>query len=75
LLTLRLPGKRALFLRWRVARYRLFCFIAAHRPDPSPGRPTRELVFVLGPSAPYVRWLTVLRGQRSFARHDTPRAV
>jgi hypothetical protein len=75
MLTLRLPGKRALSLRWRVVHRHLICFIATHQLDPILGRSSRELALVLGPSTPYFRWLTILRGQRVSLRPDTPRAV
>ena len=72
---MRRSGKPGPSFRLSVARGRLLCVVRIPRRDPSKVGRASELALVASLAFPYLRWLTVFRGQRTPLLDDTPQAA
>jgi hypothetical protein len=72
---MRPSGKPGASLRLSVGRGRLLCVVRLPRRDTCHDRHASELALVASLAAPYLRWLTVFRGQKSSLLDGSPHAA
>ena len=62
-------------IRLSLAHGHLLCVVRLPRRGPADCGGVSEFALVASLTAPYLRWLTVFRGQRAPVLDDTPRAA